>query len=190
MQRWFLAVLLASVVLGLMGCEDESAPNLKPKADAPVVQPSPVEATPTPPKPPSPLPADAGGSVPPKQADSAPPPSPPPEAPSAPMPPPPTAQAASTIQLSTGVALPQATVEGTVMGFSVIYEYGPGEPSTEGYVWVIERAHGAASKQKVQLIKKGNLMVLIQGWQPEDGPFKSHIEDAKGNSLSESIEML
>ena len=33
-------------------------------------------------------------------------------------------------------------------------------------------------------------MVLIQGWRPEDGPFKSHIEDAKGTRLSESIEML
>ncbi len=32
-------------------------------------------------------------------------------------------------------------------------------------------------------------MALIQAWQPEHGPFKSHIEDLKGTRLSESIEM-
>jgi len=75
------------------------------------------------------------------------------------------------------------------MSFSVDYEFSQGEPNSRGYVWVIERAHGVAGKQEVQLSEKGNLMVLIQGWQPEDGPFKSHIEDAKGTHLSESIEM-
>jgi hypothetical protein len=106
------------------------------------------------------------------------------------MPPPSMAQPALSIQLSTGVALPQTGPEGTLMSFSVDYEVGQADPSSAGYVWVIERAHGAAHKQKAQLAKKGNLMVLIQGWQPEDGPFKSHIEDAKGTRLSESIEML
>jgi len=27
-------------------------------------------------------------------------------------------------------------------------------------------------------------------WKPEDGPFHSHLEDRKGNRVSESIEML
>ena len=75
------------------------------------------------------------------------------------------------------------------MSFSVDYEFAQGEPGSEGHVWVIERAHGAAAKQKVKLSQKDNLMVLIQGWQPEDGPFKSHIEDTGGRRLSESIEM-
>ena len=76
------------------------------------------------------------------------------------------------------------------MSFSVDYELSQGEPGSKGYVWVIERAHGASGKQQVQLSEKGTLMVLIQGWRPEDGPFKSHIENAKGTRLSESIDML
>ena len=32
-------------------------------------------------------------------------------------------------------------------------------------------------------------MTLIQGWRPEQGPFHSHLEDSKGDRVSESIEM-
>jgi hypothetical protein len=93
------------------------------------------------------------------------------------------------IRIAAGVALPQTGPEGTLMSFSVDYEFAEGEPATAGYTWVIERAHGAAAKQKVQLKKQGNLMTLVPGWRPEDGPFKSHIEDLKGNPVSESLEM-
>ena len=75
------------------------------------------------------------------------------------------------------------------MSFSVDYEFVQGEPSSAGYVWVIERAHGKAARQQVKLSKQGNLPVLIQGWRPENGPFHTYIEDDKGNKVSESIEL-
>ena len=93
------------------------------------------------------------------------------------------------IQLSVGVVLPQTGPEGTLMSFSVDYEFVAGQPSPEGYVWVIQRAHGAPVKQQVRLKDKGNLPILVPGWRPEDGPFKSHIEDRKGHPVSESIEL-
>jgi hypothetical protein len=184
MQRCLLAVL-ASMYLALVGCDDEPKPRLKsmPKADTSATQPGTPAPTPSAPKPstsPPPTATDSGPS------QEQPVPSSPP---SAPAPPPPTAPAQLPIQLSTGVALPQTGPEGTLMGFSVDYEFAQGEPNAEGYVWVIERARGAAAKQKAKLSQKGNLMALIQGWQPEDGPFKSHIEDSKGMRQSDSIEM-
>jgi hypothetical protein len=75
------------------------------------------------------------------------------------------------------------------MSFSVDYEFTEGEPSSSGYVWVIERAHGSPAKQPVQLARQGNLPILIQGWRPEDGPFQAHIEDRSGNRLSAVIEL-
>jgi hypothetical protein len=184
MRRCLLAVL-ASMYLAFVGCDDEPKPRRKskPKADISATQPGTPAPTPSAPK--------RSTSPPPSAADSGPsqeqpvPSSPP----SAPTPPPPTATAQLPIQLSTGVALPQTGPEGTLMGFSVDYEFAQGEPNAEGYVWVIERARGAAGRQNRKLSQKGNLVVLIQGWQPEDGPFKSHIEDSKGTRQSESIEM-
>ncbi len=75
------------------------------------------------------------------------------------------------------------------MMFSVNYEVAQGEPSASGYVWVIERAHGAAAKLPVKLMPKGTLPAKLN-WRPEDGPFHSHFEDRNGNRVSESIEML
>ena len=95
------------------------------------------------------------------------------------------------IQLATGVALAQTGPEGTMMMFSVDYEVAQGEPSTSGYIWVIERAHGNAGKVEVKLTPKGTLRAgMTVKWKPEDGPFYSHLEDRKGNRMSESIEML
>jgi hypothetical protein len=102
---------------------------------------------------------------------------------------PPAPAAGPSIRLSTGVALPQTGPDGTLMSFSVDYEFTEGQPESGGYTWVIERAHGASAKQKAQLSSRGNLMALAPGWKPEDGPFKSHIEDLKGVRRSESIEM-
>ena len=61
--------------------------------------------------------------------------------------------------------------QGTLMSFSVDYEFVQGEPSPEGYVWVIERAHGNPARQSVKLSKQGNLPILIQGWRPRGRPF-------------------
>jgi len=112
-----------------------------------------------------------------------------PVAPATPEPPPPAAASLASIQLSAGVALPQTGPDGTLMSFSVDYEFVQGDPSAEGYAWVIERAHGGPARQQVRLSGKGTLQVLIPGWRPENGPFQMHIEDRKGNRLSESIEL-
>jgi hypothetical protein len=95
------------------------------------------------------------------------------------------------IRLSTGVALAQTGPDGTMMLFSVDYEVTQGGPNASGYLWVIERAHGASAKLDVKLTAKGTLeTAMTEKWRPEDGPFHSHLEDRKGNRLSESIEML
>lgn len=94
------------------------------------------------------------------------------------------------IMLSTGVALAQTGLDGTMMTFSVDYEV-QGELNTAGYVWVIERAQGQPARGNHQLARKGTLQAVIAtGWRPEDGPFRSHLEDQRGNRVSESIEML
>jgi len=95
----------------------------------------------------------------------------------------------SPIALSTGVALAQTGPEGTMMMFSVDYEIVQGNPDASGYLWVIERAKGSPAKVEVKMAGKNTLSTAMAKWRPEDGPFKSHIEDRKGNRLSESIEM-
>ena len=54
----------------------------------------------------------------------------------------------TSIQLSAGVALPQTGPDGTLMSFSVDYEFAQGEPSTDGDFWVIERARQAPKGSK------------------------------------------
>ena len=68
-------------------------------------------------------------------------------------------------------------------------EFAQGEPSSSGYLWVIERRHGGPVRQPVQLAKRGSLPVLVNGWRPEDGPFRTHIEDRSGHKLSASAEL-
>lgn len=97
--------------------------------------------------------------------------------------------AAMPIRLSTGVALPQTGPNGTLMLFSVDYEFVEGEPSAEGYVWVIERAQGKPVRKEVKLLRKGNLPTPMPGWLPDDGPFHTHIEDHKSARISASIEL-
>ncbi|MHB8973341.1 MAG: hypothetical protein ACYC3X_24505 [Pirellulaceae bacterium] len=87
------------------------------------------------------------------------------------------------------MALPQTGPEGTLMSFSIDYEFTQGTPGSSGYIWVIERAHGDAARQPVQLARQGNLPILIQGWLPEDGPFRTRIEDRSGKRLSAVIEL-
>ena len=75
------------------------------------------------------------------------------------------------------------------MSFSVDYQFAEGQPSPAGYVWVLQRAQGAPSRQPARLATQGNLTVLAPGWRPEDGPFRSHLEDPSGKRVSPSIEM-
>lgn len=94
------------------------------------------------------------------------------------------------IQLSTGAALAQTGTEGTMMSFSVDYQFNEGQQPqpSQRYVWVIERTTGAAAKIPVQLRASGNLIAPpLTSWRPEEGPFQGHVEDASGNRLSETI---
>lgn len=94
------------------------------------------------------------------------------------------------ISLDLGVALGQPGPQGTMMMFSVKYEFVAGGPDPKAkYVWVIERAKGNTAKLAGPLKNSGELNTAITGWRPEHGPFKSHIEDANGKRLSDSIEM-
>jgi hypothetical protein len=218
MRRALSLAVVSAMLLGL-GCSGDSTPAPGPKAAAPlrapVQQPKPLPPPPPPnlspaasPKSPEAAPKSPPPAVkpddssrkssgfhlrPPGGGPSTAPPSLAPSKPGfSPSSPPssssPTGQ--HSIALSTGVALPQTGLEGTMMMFSVEYEV-QGEPNTAGYFWVIERAHGKPAKLERKLAKKGTLMAALQnGWRPEDGPFHSHIEDRSGHPLSESIEML
>ena len=181
MRQLILAVTLSFITLWLTGCGNGSISGPKPTTDTSVGKPSPP-----PPPPPRLSPVGTTGS--------------PPKAQTAAQP-----QASSTIpgvskpqtategqqaiRVSTGVALPQTGPDGTLMSFSVDYEFTQGEPGSSAYIWVIERAHGGPARQPVQLARQGNLPILIQGWHPEDGPFQTHIEDRSGNRLSAVIDL-
>ncbi len=95
------------------------------------------------------------------------------------------------IELSTGVAMAQTLPEGTSMSFSVDYRVAKDakvDPKAK-YVWVIERSGGGTPiRKEIPLTPQGTLQIITP-WHPEDGPFRSHIEDASGTKLSASIEM-
>jgi hypothetical protein len=93
------------------------------------------------------------------------------------------------VQFTGGQSLEQTTVDGNAVGFHVDYQVIGGEPNSAGYVWVIERAHGSPEKQKVKLERQGKLETMLVGWRSEQGPFHSHLEDADGKQVSESVEM-
>jgi hypothetical protein len=82
------------------------------------------------------------------------------------------------IKLSVGVALPQTGPTGTLMSFSMDYQFTQSGPDpTAKYVWVIERSQGDPYQRPVQLNGKGTLQILIPGWRPGEGPFQSHIAE-------------
>lgn len=91
------------------------------------------------------------------------------------------------VRLSMGVALPQTTVWGTVMGFSVEYQFTDRPDASARYVWVIERAEGQPARLTGPLKSQGTLQTLVRKWRPEEGPFRTHLEDYRGNRLSASI---
>jgi len=130
-------------------------------------------------------------SVPPSQTDAvgqtpvepvAPKPRPAPSTPSRPAP-----SQRPAIKLSAGVAVPQSLPTGTAMGFSVDYQFIAGRPASSPYAWVIQPGKGQVAKQPVQLQPQGNLRMFIPQFRPENGPFRTHIEDARGNRLSPSM---
>ena len=86
--------------------------------------------------------------------------------------------------------MPQPTVEGTVMGFSVDYQFIQGQPQpSESFFWVIERSQGAPIKGQVKLKPKDTLYRLISAWRPEQGPFRTYIEDSSGRRVSETVDL-
>lgn len=96
----------------------------------------------------------------------------------------------SPVELSVGVALPQSMPEGTMMGFSVDYRFAEGakpDPAAK-YVWVLQRGRGEPMRVPARLEPQGTLQAFVR-WRPEDGPFRSHLEDEKGARVSEPIVM-
>jgi hypothetical protein len=183
--------ILSAIVLQMVGCyEGPPASKNKPKTDTTVNQPAtPLIAAPVIPLS-SPATPTAVAEQPPVAKPAKPELSTPMTTPQ-PAPSAPSTSSQPMMRLSTGVALPQTGPNGTLMSFSVEYEYVQGEPASSGDVWVIERVHGEPTRQNVTLSKQGDrrLYVLIDGWQPENGPFHAHLEDANGNRISDSIEL-
>jgi hypothetical protein len=103
----------------------------------------------------------------------------------------PSPAAALSIHLSAGTALPQTGPEGTMMGFSVDYEFDQGQPQpSETFVWVIERTQGEPARISRRLTANGNLSTdPFLPWRPEQGPFRTHIEDSSGHPVSETVDL-
>jgi len=92
------------------------------------------------------------------------------------------------VQLSAGVALPQTLPDGTVMSFSVDYQFVGGQPDPNAaYAWVIERSQGAPSRQSVKLSPRGTLQGFVAEFRPEQGPFQTYIEDGRGTRVSPTV---
>lgn len=98
------------------------------------------------------------------------------------------------IMLSAGVALAQSGPEGTLMMFSVDYRFREGSPDNSAkYVWVIQPAKGEPREQVVKLRRQDTLQAIVPPWRPENGPFKSQIDeiaaDGSRRPMSQSIDM-
>lgn len=82
------------------------------------------------------------------------------------------------VRLRAGVALPQTGPEGTLMSFSVDYEFTSESPQTSSqYRWVIRDKNGMAGAVPVKLNRQGNLMVMVGNLRPEQGPYESWLEE-------------
>jgi hypothetical protein len=94
------------------------------------------------------------------------------------------------VQLSAAVALPMTGPEGTMMGFSVDYQFRGGTaPGGGSFFWLIEGSNGKQYRVAVKLDARGNLMLVIPGWRPEDGPFRCRLEDQSGRAISATVDM-
>jgi hypothetical protein len=80
--------------------------------------------------------------------------------------------------LRAGTALPQTGVDGTFLSFSVDFEFRDGGPDPScRYVLVIERNNGGPFEAALPGGSSGNAVVLPVPWQPEDAPFKCHVDE-------------
>ncbi|GIX02431.1 MAG: hypothetical protein KatS3mg112_1368 [Thermogutta sp.] len=76
------------------------------------------------------------------------------------------------------------------MGFSVDYQFrGETAPGSGSFFWFIEGSHGKQYRLAVKLDARGNLMLVIPGWRPEDGPFRCRLEDQSGRAISPTVDM-
>jgi hypothetical protein len=95
------------------------------------------------------------------------------------------------VKLSAGVALPQLGPEGTLMMFSVDYRFMEGSPDPGSqYAWVIEPAKGEPLEQPIQAKRAGNLQAIAPQWRPENGPFKSRIDEVKSDGTRRTLSEL
>jgi hypothetical protein len=84
----------------------------------------------------------------------------------------------SPVVLSAGTSLPQSTPAGPAMSFSVDYKVArPLNTTSARSLLVIKAKGGKRSGQPTQLEKSGTLTVIVNGWQPEDGPFEAFVEE-------------
>lgn len=194
MHRKYLVAFVAAAVIWPIGCGEDYVPSPKAKTTPQAEKPSASEPTPSP----APETVESSSAEPseptilpesdPVEQPTAEPPVP--VEPSPFSPPRTIVTDRHSIELSIGVSLAQTGPEGTMMMFSVEYEFVVGEPDPKAkYVWVIKRAKGAPVKLAFPLNNKGTLRTPVFHWRPEHGPFRSHIEDRKGKRLSASIEM-
>ncbi|MFH1265623.1 MAG: hypothetical protein ABIK89_07830 [Planctomycetota bacterium] len=197
MTRPTYAAVLLAMCLFLAGCagDYEVASDYGSGGNAP--PPSEQAAPPTtdsPPAAPS-APESTPASSPGDEVSGGPPASPPPPAPVPPAAagPPATVPMGTSrqpsIKLSAGVALPQSLPTGTAMGFSADYRFTGGRPSPSSrYFWVIEPAKGEPVRMEVKLNDEGTLPpTFVPSFRPENGPFRTHVEDGYGNRLSPSL---
>lgn len=76
------------------------------------------------------------------------------------------------------------------MGFSVDYQFRGGTaPANGSFFWLIEGNNGKQYRLAVKLDARGNLMLVIPGWRPEDGPFRCRLEDQSGRVISPTVDM-
>jgi hypothetical protein len=88
------------------------------------------------------------------------------------------------LHLKVGVALPQTGPNGTLMGFSVDYYLIAGSLHEEAryskFYWVIEGMEGfRLATQIPQLKQSDNLLLLKDGWRPENGPYRCYVVEER-----------
>jgi hypothetical protein len=87
-----------------------------------------------------------------------------------------TALSATQVSLSAGVALPQSLPQGTVMGFSVDYEFSGGGPvSGRRYLMVIQPRGGTAAEVEFQPAASGNWTAFVPELGPNQAPFTAQV---------------
>ena len=98
------------------------------------------------------------------------------------------------IQLSTGVSLAQTGPDGTLMSFSIDYQFTATPPVAGArYGVVVQRRDGQAVLQEEKLKVSDTVQLLVPKWRPEDGPFYAFIVELNSQdrpiAKSESIEL-